>query len=387
MKLIAGANTSLPSLAIDFVVTQLGTQGPVADLSAYLLMQGTAKVRGDHDMVFYGQTQNSNASVKLNQASTVSNFQLQLDKVDPTIEKIALTATLDAPHTFASAGMLQIEIKSAGQVVATAEIQGQQRREAALIVGEFYRRNQEWKFRLIDQGFNGGLKPLSEHFGVEISDSPAPAPAPAPVNLRKITLDKTNNRINLTKQPNGFGEISINLNWNQQKPAPASSGFFDKLKGLGQSKIDLDLGCLFEMKDGSKSVIQALGNQFGSLQRKPYIQLMADDRTGTSTEGEWLKINGQHWNEIHRIVIFAFIYQGVANWAATDAVIKINVPNQAPIEINLQEGDNNLRMCGIVELTNMQGSIQVSRRMNYVAGHRELDQLFGFGMNWKAGSK
>ena len=385
MKLIAGANTPLPSLAIDLTVTQVGTQGPVADLSAYLLMQGTAKVRGDYDMVFYGQTQNSNASVKLSQTNTLSHFQLQLDKVDPTIEKIALTATLDAPHTFASAGTLQIDIKAAGQVVATAEIQGQQRTEAALIVGEFYRRNQEWKFRLISQGFNGGLKPLSEHFGVEINDDPAPAPAP--VNLRKITLDKTNNRVNLTKQANGFGEISINLNWNQQKPAAASSGFFDKLKGLGQSKIDLDLGCLFEMKDGSKSVIQALGNQFGSLQRKPYIQLMADDRTGTSSEGEWLKINGQHWDEIHRIVIFAFIYQGVANWAATDAVIKIAVPNQVPIEINLQEGNNNLRMCGIVELTNTQDNIQVSRKMNYVAGHRELDQLFGFGMNWKAGSK
>lgn len=141
------------------------------------------------------------------------------------------------------------------------------------------------------------------------------------------------------------------------------------------------------MQDGTKSVIQALGNHFGQLHSFPYIQLSADDRSGTLADGEWLKINGQHWDKIRRIVIFAYIYEGVPNWAATDAVVTILVPNQAPIEIRLQEGSNRLGMCGIAELANSQGNIQVARKMEYVAGHRELDQLFGFGMRWKAGSK
>ena len=63
----------------------------------------------------------------------------------------------------------------------------------------------------------------------------------------------------------GLGEILVNLNWNA-KP----KGF---LAGLLSSGIDLDLGCLFELKDGNKGAVQALGNAFGCLNRPPFIAL------------------------------------------------------------------------------------------------------------------
>ena len=66
--------------------------------------------------------------------------------------------------------------------------------------------------------------------------------------------------------------------------------------------------------------------------------------------------------------------------------ITIYVPNQPPIEIRLTEGQP-LGMCGIVELINQSGSIQVQRHVSYVAGHRELDQAFSFGLRWVVGSK
>ncbi|MFX4620530.1 tellurium resistance protein, partial [Acinetobacter baumannii] len=74
------------------------------------------------------------------------------------------------------------------------------------------------------------------------------------------------------------------------------------------------------------------------------------------------------------------------NWAETDAVVTIYVPDQPPIEIRLTEGQP-LGMCGIVELVNQSGSIQVQRHVRYVPGHRELDQAFSFGLRWVAGSK
>src|SRR5690606_40105293 len=55
--------------------------------------------------------------------------------------------------------------------------------------------------------------------------------------------------------------------------------------------VDLDLGCLYELADGSKGVIQALGNSFGALNTPPYIHLDGDDRTGSSTGGENMHIN------------------------------------------------------------------------------------------------
>ncbi|MFU8925666.1 TerD family protein [Acinetobacter puyangensis] len=395
-ELIAGANLTLndPSLHLR-IYTQHKQQSIQPDFAAYLLAEQTSKVRSDADMVFYGQTQSGNGSVKLTQQGNPQTFVLELNQIEQSVAKVAISASLDSPHTFNEIDHVKVELLSKGQVIATAQISGQERSEAALIIGEFYRRQAQWKFRLVAQGFNGGLKPLSEYFGVEIKDEPAPAPVSNPIpasppsqskiNLSKVTLDKQNNKINLSKKASGFGEIKINLNWNKQNTTAQQGGFFKKLLNQNQG-VDLDLGCLFEMRDGTKSVVQALGNCFGDFNRFPFIQLSADDRTGALSDGEWLRINGQHWQDIRRVVIFAFIYQGVPNWSATDGVVTIYVPDQPPIEIRLTEGQP-LGMCGIVELTNQDGSIQVQRHVRYVKGHIELDDAFGFGLRWKAGSK
>jgi hypothetical protein len=44
-----------------------------------------------------------------------------------------------------------------------------------MIFGELYKRNNEWKFRAVGQGFNGGLGPLARSFGIDVADE-APAP-------------------------------------------------------------------------------------------------------------------------------------------------------------------------------------------------------------------
>ena len=83
-----------------------------------------------------------------------------------------------------------------------------------------------------------------------------------------INLTK-GNKVNLQKSAKGLGEILIYLNWNSQ---PASGGFLKSLLG-GNKGIDLDLGCLYELNDGTKGAVQALGNSFGSLKEAPYIML------------------------------------------------------------------------------------------------------------------
>ena len=95
--------------------------------------------------------------------------------------------------------------------------------------------------------------------------------------------------------------------------------------GGGQG-IDLDLGCLFELKDGRKGVVQALGNAFGSLNQPPYIALDGDDRTGAVTTGENLRIDGNQIALFKRILVYTFIYEGVANWQQADATVTIKYP-------------------------------------------------------------
>ena len=129
-----------------------------------------------------------------------------------------------------------------------------------------------------------------------------------------ISLEK-GKKVNLQKGAKaGLGQILINLNWNSK---PAKQGLFAGLLG-GNKGIDLDLGCLYELKNGQKGTVQALGNAFGSLSKPPYISLDGDDRTGAVSTGENLRIDGNKIAEIKRILVYTFIYEGVANWQQAD---------------------------------------------------------------------
>lgn len=206
------------------------------------------------------------------------------------------------------------------------------------------------------------------------------------VNLSKIELKKKGQAINLTKGNNqAIGRINVNLNWNQK--SPEKKGFFSSLFGGGSQNIDLDLGCLYELKNGAIGCVQALGNAFGSYQDFPYVQLDADDRTGAATGGENLRINGDKISEIKRILVYTFIYEGIANWSQADGVVTLSYPNGADIEVRLDEHRNGTGMCAIAMIENVGDTFKVERLVEYYSGHPEMDKAYGWGLNWVKGSK
>jgi len=391
MNLTPGGNAPVPSQELRVRIT---SGGPV-DASAFRLYAG-GKVQGDADMVFYGQLRNDDGTVSLVSEGQYSTFTVALNRLKNDVQKIAFTITCDGGQTVSGLRNLSIDVEQGATSLVSGIVDLTGRQEAALILGEFYRRNNDWKFRFVAQGFNGGLKPLAEHFGVDIADSPAPAPAPttapstvtppapAPaankVNLSKVSLTKEKPAISLAKRDN-FGEIRINLNWNR---ASGSSG----LRGMFGSKgIDLDLGAFVELEDGYKSVIQALGNAFGDYHDEPYVQLQGDDRTGDNASGEWLHINGREWKHVREVLIYAFIYEGAASWDKTDGIVTIHVPDQPPIETRLTDGHNRRTLCAIARLVNENGAIRVERINQYFKGQSEMDKAFNWGFRWSAGSK
>lgn len=403
--LTCGANAPISQTQAVLTLTLVPPpSGVEVDFSAFLL-QASGKVRQDQDMVFYGQP--DAGAVALQSASAGSaQFRLDLSRLDSSIDKLAFSATLaENRTTFAQFRQLELQLRDpvSSQLLLEGVIDCTGKAETALILAEVYRRQGSWKLRVIGQGFHGGLKPLAEHFGVEVeADTPSPAPTPIPVNkaptpvpeapkpadkpisLSKISLDKSRPSVSLNKKTQGFGEIRINLNWNS---APATKpGFFASLTGAKSGRIDLDLGCLYALQNGQKGVVQALGNCFGQYRQAPFIELLGDDRTGAITEGEWLRINGDQWSTIERLVVFAFIYEGVPNWAGTDAVVTLYVPEESPVEIRLNETSSR-GMCALVLLENQQGGIKVSREIRYFDNHKDLDQAYRWGMRWVQGSK
>ncbi len=198
------------------------------------------------------------------------------------------------------------------------------------------------------------------------------------INLQKGT------KVNLSKGSDAsLGEIHVNLNWNAR---PAKQGFLAAL--LGSSNIDLDLGCLFELKDGRKGTVQALGNAFGSLNNAPYIALDGDDRTGAAAAGENLRINGARISDIRRILVYTFIYEGIANWKQADAVVTIKCPGSEDLIVKMDDFNSSNRMCGLALLENVNDqTFSVEKIVRFFDGHRSLDQAFGWGLNWTAGRK
>ena len=389
MQLQRGANTSIGNGAVRVAVDLGAGPGASLDVSAYLLNEA-GKVRGDHDMVFFNQPSGGEGAVQL----ADNRFEVDLDRVPAEIARIVFCVTIDQAQgqSLSALSSGAITVSRGGEAVAEFRPDLAGASEAAMTFGELYRRGGEWKFRAVGQGFNGGLAPLARSFGIDVADDPPPAPPPPapvppppapapppppPISLSKVSLEKKGQAVSLQKRGASFGQIVVNLNWSRGKRGFFSSG----------GEIDLDLGCLLEMQDGRKSVVQALGRMFGAYHEPPYIALDGDDRTGDVSQGENMRINGAHWNEIRRIAVFANIYDGVPNWQQTDGVVSLTMPDQPPIEVRMTEGRNDKRLCGIVLLENDGGQLKATRIVDYFRDQSELDRAYGWGLRWVTGSK
>lgn len=395
--LAPGQNTALsqPRLTVRFGLEPAATP-LVLDASAFMLAE-SGRVSGDTDFVFHGQPAAAGGAVALDVARNA--FALALDRLPATVDRIALALSIDDAtcrgQRFGQLARVTAVVTGEREpIVFDLDTAGM--RESAVIVLEVYRRAGQWKLRAVGQGFAGGLAPLARHFGVDVADEPdraaaAPLPSPPPpappppppaqpVRLAKVTLEKQK-PVSLDKGGGSFGEIVVNLNWSRR---PVSSGWNPLRKEQG---IDLDVGCMYELRSGDKGVIQALGRSFGRFDAAPWIQLMGDDRTGAASEGETLRIDGAHWADIRRILLFALIYDGVPNWAAADGVATLRTPGQPELVVRLDSPADAQRMCAVALLDNDDGRLRVTKLADYHPGHREVDRAHGFGFRWQAGSK
>lgn len=391
--LVPGANHAIPceKLSLTVQLSPSRVSGAEIDISAFVL-NGSGKVRGDADMIFYGQTRSGGGEVVLS-GSGIGNatFTINLPGFDTAIEKIAFTATIyENNQTFSAFTHLKVSVQdSQEQCVLEAILPTAGMSESALILGEVYRRQGQWKFRAVGQGFEGGLKPLAEHFGVEISTPPGAASSePSQISeskaipLSPLILDKSRPVVSLDKKTDGFGEISINLNWHRDNASAQNSGLIASLFGAKTKAIDLDLGCLCEMQTGQVTAIHAPGKLYGSLQQEPYIALNADDQSAAGIDGRWLRINGQYWSRFKRILIYAFNPNGSLHWADARGVVKIYVADEAPLELRLIEGSRISNICAIALLKNVDGALRVNREMHYFSGHKTMDKYYHWGVNW-----
>lgn len=212
------------------------------------------------------------------------------------------------------------------------------------------------------------------------------------MRLTKVTLTKQAPSVSLTKQGGTGGSLRVNLNWQVHKQ---SSGWAGKLgKALaGGSSLDLDLCALFELADGRKGVVQALGNSFGSLHQPPYIHLDGDDRTGAVASGENLTVNLDHAADLRRILVFVTIYEGARSFEGVAGTVTLQPQHGAPVEFSLDECTVASNVCALALITNDGGDLVVQREARYLvvergsSPQRAVDAAYGWGMQWTPGRK
>jgi tellurite resistance protein TerA len=437
-----GSNTPVPTTALRVELGWASGPGvPDADASALLLVNG--KVRSDADFVFYNQPAHSSGAVrhegKRNAGGRVTDSLLvDLARVEPAIETVILAASADG-GAFGQVPGLYIEVRDAdrGTVVARFDNPGATV-ETAFVLGEFYRRQGAWKFRAVGQGYGSGLEGLATDYGITVDEPqktgataappptsvtppapaspptsvtppapvtpaptsarvnpvgpPRPAPLAEPVRLTKVTLTKAAPSVSLTKQGGTSGALRVNLNWEVRKQFSGWARKLGRPTAL-HNDLDLDLCALYELADGSKGVVQALGNAFGALHQPPYIHLDGDDRTGAVSTGENLTVNLDHRQAFRRILIFVTIYEGARSFADLDATVTLRPQYGAAIDFTLGECTVPSTVCALALITSTGNDLVVQREARYlvpqrgVSPQRTVDQAYGWGMNWTPGRK
>ncbi|MFD3524498.1 TerD family protein [Streptomyces sp. NPDC058653] len=427
MSMLKGANVpvSAPSVRVELGWRSApGT--PDVDASALLLKAD--KVRSDADFVFYNQPSHASGAVRYDGKGTgpgtvTNTLSVDLTRVEADIERIVVAASADGGN-FGRVPGLYVRVVDAATGAEIARYDSQDATvETAFVLGELYRRQGAWKFRSVGQGYSSGLEGLATDFGISVDEpqqaapvpparpAPVAAPtpptytppappappappvaAPTPVRLSKVTLTKDAPSVSLSKQGGNSGEMRVNLSWQMRKQFKGWGAKLGRAVAM-HGDLDLDLCALYELTDGRKGVVQALGNAFGALHQPPFIHLDGDDRTGGSANGENLSINLDHKHQLRRVVIFVTIYEGARSFADLDATVTLQPQNGAAIDFSLGECTVPSTVCSLALITNTGSDLVVQREARFlvpergVSPQRTIDYAYGWGMNWTPGRK
>lgn len=186
-ELPKGANIGLASLSEDTgsVVVGLSWSSPAGDGDAdvsVLLLDGSGKVRSEADFYFYNHPAAEDGSVQLlgkvpTEDGSEDRISLDLTAIPPEVERILVAASQYGGSSFGDLNDLRLSLADrSGEALLGFSITDATV-ETAFIFGELYRRNAEWKFRAVGQGYETGLSGLATDFGIDIAEEEEGTPA------------------------------------------------------------------------------------------------------------------------------------------------------------------------------------------------------------------
>lgn len=190
INLSKGGNINLSKTAPTMNKVDLGlgwnpraTDGKAFDLDAVAFLTGEdGKVRLDGEFIFFNQKTSPCGSVNHKGDNRTGDgegddetISVDLSKVPQEVVKIVFAVTIhEGQQNGQNFGMVDkayirvINQDANAEELARFDLSEDGSTEVAMIFGELYRHNGEWKFKAVGQGFNGGLGVLAASYGVAV---------------------------------------------------------------------------------------------------------------------------------------------------------------------------------------------------------------------------
>ncbi len=173
---------NLTNIAVGLGWNPRATDGQAFDLDAIaFLVNEAGKVRADTDFIFFNNLKSADGSVEHTGDNRTGEgdgddevIKVDLSKVPADVSKVVFCAVIydgqARNQNFGQVANAYIRIVNTqgGAEVARYDLSEDSSTETAMIFGELYKNNGEWKFRAVGQGFAGGLGPLAASYGVAV---------------------------------------------------------------------------------------------------------------------------------------------------------------------------------------------------------------------------
>lgn len=233
----------------------LSVQGLALDFASFGL-DADGKLSDERYMTFFNQPQSPCGGIAVSPvAGDMAGFGFDVNRIPQSIERVVITASVDGEGVMSQAAAGHLRLLDGGREFARFAYTGADfASEKAVMLGELYRKDGQWRFMAVGQGFNGGLDALVRHFGGAVADpagAPQAAPSTARVNLEKRIEREAPQLVSLVKKA-GVSLEKAGLSTHRAKVCLVLdiSGSMSALyaKGLVQRFAEriLALGCKFD---------------------------------------------------------------------------------------------------------------------------------------------
>jgi tellurium resistance protein TerD len=189
VSLTKGGNVSLTKQAPNLRAVMVGlgwderaTTGAAFDLDASALMlSSSGKILSDAHFVFFNNLNSPDGSVQHTGDNLTGDgdgddesLLVDLTTVPAECDKIVFPVSIyEAEQRGQSFGQvrnafIRVVNQDGGAELARYDLTEDASTETAMIFGELYRHNGEWKFRAVGQGYASGLAGIARDFGVRV---------------------------------------------------------------------------------------------------------------------------------------------------------------------------------------------------------------------------